>query len=88
MKLNRLSVGRFVKNADSRRGCDRAEPTRGTACFFPGACRILVTTLNYRGSVMRFIATVVCLVPVALLSSCDTGNKVSEADLALGAQFF
>jgi hypothetical protein len=37
---------------------------------------------------MRFIATVVCLVPVALLSSCDTGNKVSEADLALGAQCF
>jgi hypothetical protein len=37
---------------------------------------------------MRFTATVVCLVPVALLSSCDTGNKVSEAELALGAGCF
>lgn len=37
---------------------------------------------------MRFIATVVCLVPVALLSSCDTGNRVSDADLALGAECF
>jgi hypothetical protein len=37
---------------------------------------------------MRFIATVVSLVPVALLSSCDAGNKVSEAELALGAECF